>query len=141
MDRRFSRVQASHSHCGPRADTSSDHVTGRSSTVVPHRPQVSTLRVWPSRHRLVTRTARLPPYPPEVDETSVDEAVEVETAEVDPHYLELLRGSKLPQAYLPAAMAGPQKPWVRVFALVLIAVFFFATVSGICLTYGVGHGG
>ena len=61
-----------------------------------------------------------------------------EEPQVDPHYLELLRGSKLPQAYLPAAMAGPQKPWVRTASLVLIAVFLLATTYGVCLTYGVG---
>lgn len=58
--------------------------------------------------------------------------------EPDPHYLELLRTSKLPQAYLPAAMPGPQKPWVRAAAGVVIAVFLLATVLGICLTYGPG---
>lgn len=58
--------------------------------------------------------------------------------EVDPHYLELLRGSRLPQAYLPSAMAGPQKPWVRVCAGLVIAVFVLATLYGVCLTYGVG---
>ncbi len=58
--------------------------------------------------------------------------------QVDPHYLELLRGSKLPQAYLPPAMAGPQKAWVRTSSVVLIAVFLLATTYGVCLTYGVG---
>jgi hypothetical protein len=58
--------------------------------------------------------------------------------QVDPHYLELLRGSKLPQAYLPPAMAGPQRPWVRVAATIVIGVFLLATVCGVCLTYGVG---
>ena len=56
--------------------------------------------------------------------------------EPDPHYLELLRGSKLPQSYLPSAMPGPQKPWVRVSALVVIATFLLATFCGVCLTYG-----
>ena len=56
----------------------------------------------------------------------------------DPHYLELLRTSKLPQAYLPAAMAGPQKPWVRAAASVVIGIFLLATALGICLTYGPG---
>ncbi len=60
--------------------------------------------------------------------------------EVDPHYLELLRGSKLPAAYLPPMMTGPQKPWIRVAALVLIGVFLLATFFGVCLTYGVSHG-
>lgn len=61
-----------------------------------------------------------------------------EEPQVDPHYLELLRSSKLPQAYLPATMAGPQKSWIRVASLVLITVFLLATTYGICLTYGVG---
>ena len=60
--------------------------------------------------------------------------------EVDPHYLALLSGSKLPASYLPPMMAGPQKPWIRFAALVIIGVFVFATLSGICLTYGVDHG-
>ena len=64
----------------------------------------------------------------------------VDEPQVDPHYLELLRGSKLPAAYLPPMMAGPQKPWIRVAALIIIGVFSFATFSGICLTYGVDHG-
>jgi hypothetical protein len=54
----------------------------------------------------------------------------------DPHYLELLRGSKLPSAYLPPAMVGPQKPWVRASAAVVIACFTGATACGVCLTYG-----
>ena len=57
----------------------------------------------------------------------------------DPHYLALLHGSKLPQAYLPAAMSGPQKPWVRVCATIVIACFVGATAYGTCLTYGLGH--
>ena len=58
--------------------------------------------------------------------------------EPDPHYLELLRSSKLPQAYLPAMMAGPQKPWVRAAATVVIGIFLLATALGVCLTYGPG---
>lgn len=58
--------------------------------------------------------------------------------ESDPHYLDLLRSSKLPQAYLPAAMPGPQKPWVRVAASLVIGIFLLATALGICLTYGPG---
>jgi hypothetical protein len=58
--------------------------------------------------------------------------------EPDPHYLELLRGSKLPAAYLPPMMGGERKPWIRIGALVLIACFLAATVCGVCLTYGVG---
>lgn len=60
--------------------------------------------------------------------------------QVDPHYLELLRGSNLPEAYLPPMMGGPQKPWIRVAALVVIGTFLFATVLGVCLTYGVKPG-
>ncbi len=60
--------------------------------------------------------------------------------EVDPHYLELLRGSKLPTAYLPPMMTGPRKPWIRVAALCVIGVFLLATSLGICLTYGIDHG-
>jgi hypothetical protein len=56
----------------------------------------------------------------------------------DPHYRELLRSSKLPQAYLPAMMAGPQKPWIRVAAGLVIGIFVLATVLGVCLTYGPG---
>lgn len=66
--------------------------------------------------------------------------MEPDAPEVDPHYLELLRGSKLPAAYLPPMMTGPRKPWIRVAALIIIGVFFLATVSGVCLTYGVDHG-
>lgn len=66
--------------------------------------------------------------------------MEPDAPEVDPHYLELLRGSKLPAAYLPPMMAGPRKPWIRFAALMVIGVFMFATFSGICLTYGVDHG-
>ena len=58
--------------------------------------------------------------------------------EPDPHLDELMRRTKLPEAYFPAAMAGPQKPWVRVAASVVIGVFVLATVCGICLTYGPG---
>lgn len=57
---------------------------------------------------------------------------------MDPHYQELLRSSKLPQSYLPAAMGGPQKPWIRAVSAVIIGVFLFATFCGVCLTYGPG---
>ena len=56
--------------------------------------------------------------------------------QVDPHYLELLHGSRLPNAYLPPAMRGPQKPWVRTSAAVVISCFVGATTCGVCLTYG-----
>ena len=68
---------------------------------------------------------------------TIHEHVEVEgEPQPDPHYLELLRGSKLPSAYLPPTMAGPQKPWVRASAAVVIACFTGATACGVCLTYG-----
>lgn len=57
-------------------------------------------------------------------------------SEPDPHYLELLQRSKLPASYLPPRMAGPQKAWIRVWAAVIIGVFFSATLCGVCLTYG-----
>ena len=68
----------------------------------------------------------------------MDEPAIAADAVPDEHYLDLLRTSKLPQAYLPAAMPGPQKPWVRASASVVIGVFLLATVLGICLTYGPG---
>lgn len=55
----------------------------------------------------------------------------------DPHYLALLHGSALPDAYLPAAMAGPHKRWVRWSAVFVIGCFLSATTYGTCLTYGV----
>jgi hypothetical protein len=54
----------------------------------------------------------------------------------DPHYLALLQGSKLPPSYLPPRMPGPQKPWVRVFAALVIGCFLGASICGVCLTYG-----
>lgn len=47
MDRRFSRVHRSQIHRAPRAVTSSDHVTGRSSTVVPQWEQVAVSLISP----------------------------------------------------------------------------------------------
>jgi hypothetical protein len=72
------------------------------------------------------------------DETHADETSSDEP-QVDPHYLELLHGSRLPSAYLPAAMSGPQKSWVRASAAVVIGCFVGATTCGVCLTYGLGH--
>jgi hypothetical protein len=67
-----------------------------------------------------------------------DDVPDVEPgSEPDPHWLEL-RGpsSGLPEAYLPPAMAGEHAAWVRIAAVTVIAVFLFATVTGVCLTYG-----
>ena len=59
-------------------------------------------------------------------------------AELDPHWLELKPDSwKLPESYMPPAMAGPHQTWTRTAACVLIAVFLGATVCGVCLTYGI----
>ena len=55
---------------------------------------------------------------------------------VDPHWLALRADSPLPPCYLPPAMAGRRDGWLRVMALVLIAVFVVATAAGVCLTYG-----
>jgi hypothetical protein len=57
-------------------------------------------------------------------------------AEVDPHWLSLRADPLLPSCYMPPAMAGTRAPWLRVCALVLVAVFVAATAAGICLTYG-----
>ena len=59
--------------------------------------------------------------------------------QVDPHYLELLRGTKLPAAYLPPMMAGPRKTWIRVCAAVVIGCLLAATAVGVCLTYGLAY--
>ena len=62
-----------------------------------------------------------------------------EEPQVDPHYLELLHGTRLPDAYLPPAMSGPQKGWVRVSAGVIIGCVLGATTRGVCLTDGAHH--
>ena len=63
-------------------------------------------------------------------------------ATVDPHWLELRGGSLLPAVYMPPAMPGPRRrpTWLRVMAVVLVAVFLGATAAGVCLTYGPPHG-
>jgi hypothetical protein len=33
-------------------------------------------------------------------------------------------------------MSGPQRPWVRAAATVVIGIFLLATALGVCLTYG-----
>jgi len=59
-------------------------------------------------------------------------------AEPDRHFLELRPDSwKLPDSYMPPAMAGPHRTWTRAAACVLVLVFLGATVCGVCLTYGV----
>lgn len=60
-------------------------------------------------------------------------------AVVDPHWLSLRGESALPACYLPPAMAGPHSGWLRIAALVLVAVFVAATAAGVCLTYGPPH--
>lgn len=59
-------------------------------------------------------------------------------AEPDEHWRELRQqGWKLPEAYMPPAMSGPHRGWTRAAAVLLIAIFLGATISGICLTYGI----
>jgi hypothetical protein len=70
--------------------------------------------------------------------TIEQEHVQEDAAVPDPHYLELLRSSRLPQSYLPAMMGGPKKAWIRISSLLIIGVFLLATTLGICLTYGPG---
>ena len=125
MDRRLSRVQRSHIHCCPRALSRNDQVAGRSSTKVPQTLQVAGSPMHASE-------AHPKPYRRGMN---VEEEPDQEP-QVDPHYLELLRTTKLPEAYLPAAMSGPKKPWVRVAATVVIGVLVLATFFGVCLTYG-----
>lgn len=60
-------------------------------------------------------------------------------AEVDPYWLSLRGDSLLPSVYMPPPMAGDHAPWLRVMALVLVAVFVAATAAGVCLTYGPPH--
>ena len=55
----------------------------------------------------------------------------------DEHVAELLtRTSKVPTSYLPAVMPGPQAPWRRWSAVVLLTLLVTVTAGGICLTYG-----
>jgi hypothetical protein len=57
--------------------------------------------------------------------------------DVDPHFLALRGGGDLPFAYMPPAMPGGHRPWMRTVAVTLVAVFLAATAAGVCLTYGV----
>lgn len=56
--------------------------------------------------------------------------------EVDPHWLDLQRGSDLPSAYLPSLPPAQARGWRRAAVWVLIAMLVSATSAGICLTYG-----
>ena len=58
------------------------------------------------------------------------------SAVVDPNWLRLRGDSLLPTVYMPPAMAGHHPRWLRVMAVVLVAVFVLATALGVCLTYG-----
>jgi hypothetical protein len=57
-------------------------------------------------------------------------------AELDHRYVEMRGATTLPRTYLPPAMAGDQPQWIRIVALVVIAMFLGATAAGVCLTYG-----
>jgi hypothetical protein len=57
-------------------------------------------------------------------------------AVIDPHWLDLRGGSTLPVVYLPPAMPGKRSLWMKVVAVVLVAMFLGATAAGVCLTYG-----
>lgn len=57
-------------------------------------------------------------------------------AEIDTRYVEMRGGTTLPRTYLPPSMSGNQPQWIRVVALVVIAMFLGATAAGVCLTYG-----
>jgi hypothetical protein len=60
-----------------------------------------------------------------------------ETAEVDPHWLELrAKDTLLPTFYMPPTMAGRRSAAMRITASLVISVFMLATTLGICLTYG-----
>ena len=62
-----------------------------------------------------------------------------EGSEPDPHWLELRRTPwRLPESYMPPAMAGPKPWWARAAAWLLVGLFLGATVLGVCLTYGPG---
>lgn len=125
-------MQRSQIHRTPRSLTCIDQVAGRSSTVVPHTPQLV------GSGSSGSSTSRVSPDP--VPGSTVSDMT-TDEPQVDPHYLDLLRGSKLPQAYLPPMMVGPRKPWIRVFAAIVIGCFLAATTCGVCLTYGISLGG
>lgn len=57
-------------------------------------------------------------------------------AEPDPHWSESRTGSTLPATYMPPSMSGEHSTFIRLVALVVIAVFIGATAVGVCLTYG-----
>lgn len=118
-------MQRSQIHWVPRALTCMDQVTGFSATVAPQIPQLTCSSLTDDS------------VDPLGDVPSYRLMMEPDEPQPDPHYLELLRGNRLPNAYMPPAMVGPQKRWVRVAAAVIIACFLTATSFGICLTYGV----
>ncbi len=62
-------------------------------------------------------------------------------AELDPHWMDLRSGAVLPIVYMPPAMAAPapRSAWLRLVAVVLVAMFACATAAGVCLTYGPPH--
>ncbi len=57
-------------------------------------------------------------------------------AELDPHWVELRGSSPLPAGYMPPSMPGARRPWQRIVAVGLTAMFLVATAAGVCLTYG-----
>jgi hypothetical protein len=57
-------------------------------------------------------------------------------AVVDPNWLRLRGDSLLPAVYMPPTMTGQRPTWMRAIAIVLIGIFLFASVLGLCLTYG-----
>jgi hypothetical protein len=59
-----------------------------------------------------------------------------EPREVDPHWLALQRRSGLSPSYMPDYVPGPQAPWRRLVALVLLVLLLGTTAAGICVTYG-----
>ena len=82
--------------------------------------------------------------------TSADDEVDVDWSDyatvpdvpadavIDPHWQDLRTETPLPAIYLPSAMGGAHKGWVRWSVWVMVFVFLTATSLGICLTYGPG---
>ena len=59
-------------------------------------------------------------------------------AVIDPHWQELRTETPLPAIYLPSAMGGAHKSWIRASVWLLVSIFVTATTLGVCLTYGPG---